>query len=82
MHVTMGLFEVNETIIQKSMVVQLHILLDRFGLLHLIIAFVKYEGMILFALVIVLHSIFNYEPLNIFRVYEGTCSGHVMSKVC
>jgi hypothetical protein len=29
-----------------------------------------------------LHSIIDYEPLNIYRVYEGTCSGHVISKAC
>jgi hypothetical protein len=40
MHVNVGLFEVNETI-QQYMVVQLQVLLDRFGLLHRVIAFVK-----------------------------------------
>jgi hypothetical protein len=29
-----------------------------------------------------MHSIIDYEPLKIFRVYEGTCFGHVMSKAC
>jgi len=44
MHVIVGLFEMNETIGQ-SKVVQLQFLLDKFGLLHQIIAFVKDEGM-------------------------------------
>jgi hypothetical protein len=61
MHVTMGLFEMNE-IIGQSMVVQLQILLDRFGLLHWIIAFVKDEGMNLSTVAPILHSIIDYEP--------------------
>jgi hypothetical protein len=28
----------------------------------------------------VLHSIIDCESLNIHKVYEGTCFGHVMSK--
>jgi hypothetical protein len=40
MHVTMQLFEVNETI-RQSMVTQLQYLLEKFGLLHQVIAFVK-----------------------------------------
>jgi len=43
MHVTMGLFEVHETS-GKSMAVQLESLLSKFGLMHQMIAFVKYEG--------------------------------------
>jgi RPA family protein len=31
---------------------------------------------------ITLHSIIDYEPLNILKVYEGTCFVHVMSKAC
>jgi hypothetical protein len=33
-------------------------------------------------MVVVLHSIIDYEPLRILKVYEGTCFGHVMSKAC
>jgi hypothetical protein len=62
------------------MVVQLQILLDIFGILHRVIAFVKEEGTNLSTLVTILHSIINCEPLKIHRVYEGTCFGHVMSK--
>jgi hypothetical protein len=29
-----------------------------------------------------LHFIINCEPLKIFKVYEGTCFGHVMFKTC
>jgi hypothetical protein len=43
MHVTMDLFEMNETSGQ-SMVTQLESLLSKFGLMHHVIAFVKDEG--------------------------------------
>jgi hypothetical protein len=29
-----------------------------------------------------LHSIIDCEPMKFFRVYEGTCFGHVMSSAC
>jgi hypothetical protein len=64
------------------MVIQLQVLLDIFSLLHRVIAFVKYEGTNLSAMATTLHSIIDCEPLNILRVYEGTCLGHVMSKAC
>ncbi len=57
-------------------------LLDIFGLLHQVIAFVKYEGTNLFVMATTMHSIIDYEPLKIFKVYEGTCFGHLMSKAC
>jgi hypothetical protein len=63
------------------MVVQLQVLLARFILLHQVITFIKYEGTNLSVMVVVL-PIIDYEPLNILRVYEGTCFGHVMSKAC
>ncbi len=81
MHIIMGLFEVNETT-KQSMAVQLQVLLDKFGLLHQVIAFVKDESINVFTMVIALHSIIDCEPLNILRVYEGTYFGHVMSKAC
>jgi hypothetical protein len=64
------------------MVVQLQVLLDRLNLLHQVITFVKDEGINLSAMAAVLHYIINYGPLNIHKVYEGTCFGHVMSKAC
>jgi hypothetical protein len=33
-------------------------------------------------MVTTMHSIIDYEPLKILRVYEGTYFGHVMSKGC
>jgi len=45
------------------------------------IAFVKYESGKLTLWVIILHSIFDYEPLKTLRIYEGIlgiwCSKHV-----
>ncbi len=55
-------------------------MLEKFGLLHWAIIFVQDEGTNLVAMVATLHSIFDCEPMKIFRVYEGTCFGHVMSK--
>jgi hypothetical protein len=81
MYVIVGLFEVNETT-KQFMVIQLQVLLDRIGLLHQVIAFVKDEGINLSTMVVAMHSIIDYEPLKILRVYEGTCFGHVMSKAC
>jgi len=43
MHVTVDLFEVNETSGQ-SMAIQFESLLSKFELMHRVIAFVKYEG--------------------------------------
>jgi hypothetical protein len=62
------------------MTIQLQVLLDRFGLLHRVIAFVKDEGTNLFGMANALHSIIDCEALKILRVYEGTCFGHVMPK--
>jgi hypothetical protein len=78
MHIIVGLFEVNETT-RQLMATQLQVLLDIFGILHRVIAFVK--GINLFVMATSLHSIIDCEPLKILRVYEVTCFEHVMSKV-
>jgi hypothetical protein len=54
--------------------------LKRFGLLHHVFAFVKDDDTNLMTMLIILHSIIDCEPLKIFKVYEGTCFGHVMLK--
>jgi hypothetical protein len=46
------------------------------------IAFVKDEGTNLVTMATTLHSIIDCEPMKIFRVYEGTCFGHVMFNAC
>ncbi len=81
MHVTMGLFEVHETS-RQSMAIQLQSLLEQYGLLHQVIAFVKDEGSNLIVMATTLHLIVDCEPLKLFKVYKGTSFGHIMSKAC
>ncbi len=81
MHVTVGLFEVHKNS-QQSMTIQLQSLLEKCGLLHIIIAFVKDESNNLTTMATTLQSIVECEPLKLVKVYEGTCFGHVMSKAC
>ncbi len=57
-------------------------MLDKSDLLHWVITFVKDESTNLFVMLAILHSLIDYEPLKILRVYEGTYFGHVMSKAC
>ncbi len=33
-------------------------------------------------MVAILQSIVDYEPLKLLMVFEGTCFGHVMFKMC
>jgi hypothetical protein len=54
--------------------------LEKFGLVHRVIAFVKDENINLAMMVTFIQFIINYEPLKILKVYEGTCFGHVMYK--
>jgi len=62
------------------MAIQLQYLLEKFGLLHWVLAFVKYEGTSLIAMATTLYSIIDCELLNILKVYEGICFGHVVFK--
>jgi hypothetical protein len=57
-------------------------LLEKFGLIHCVIAFVKDENSNLASMAITLHSIVDCELLNLPHAYEGTCFGHVLSKAC
>ncbi len=75
MHVTMGLFEVDETI-GKSMVVCFKSLLSKFGLMHHVIAFVKDERNNLNTMATTLCFIIICQPLKFNHVYEGTYFGH------
>jgi len=47
-----------------------------------VITFVKDKGNNLSIVVVALLSIIDCEPFKFLWVYEGTCFGHVMSKVC
>ncbi len=62
------------------MVIQFQYLLEKFGLLHWVLAFVKYEGTSLIVMATTLYSIIDCELLNILKAYEGTCFGHVVFK--
>ncbi len=57
-------------------------LLEKFGLIHQVLAFVKDDDSNLVSMAIIVHSIIDCELLNLFQVYEGTCFGHVLSKTC
>jgi hypothetical protein len=72
MHGTIGVFEVPETT-GNSMTFQLQTLLENFGLIHHVIAFVKDECNNLGSIVTTLRSFINFELLKLLWVYEGTC---------
>jgi len=57
-------------------------LFEKFGLIDRVFASVKDEGSNLASMAIALHSIVDYELLNLPQVYEVTCFGHVFSKTC
>jgi hypothetical protein len=57
-------------------------LLEKFGLIHQILVFVKDDDNNLSSMAPTLHSIIDCELLNLFHVYEGTCFGHVLFKTC
>jgi hypothetical protein len=80
MHVSMGLFERNETSVH-NMAIQFESLLSKFGLIHHVITFVKDKGNNLTTMTIALCFIIDYEPLKLIKVYEGTCLEHAMFKV-
>jgi hypothetical protein len=60
-HVIVGLFEVNKTT-RRFIDVQFQSLLEKFGLLHWVIAFVKDEGTNMMIMKTTLHSIIDCEP--------------------
>ncbi len=64
------------------MALQLQGLLEKFGLIHCVLTFVKDEGKNLGSMAMALQSIVDCKLLKISWVYKGTCFGHVMSKVC
>jgi hypothetical protein len=72
----------HETNGSSVMALQLQSLLENFGLIHQVIIFVKDEGNNLGIIATTLHSIIDCELLKLLQVYEGTCFGHVVFKVC
>ncbi len=79
-HVIVGVFEV-KNIIVTSMANQVKILLNSFGLLDKIIAYVKDEGSNLNTLINALKSVVSYSPFQLPTPFMGSCFGYVMSKV-
>jgi hypothetical protein len=77
-HVTMGLFEMHETI-GSAMALQFQTLLEKNGLIHCVIVVVKNEGNKIETMVVALQSIIDYEPFKIFQVYESNYFRHVMA---
>ncbi len=80
-HVSIGLFEVHETI-GLSMVGKLHSLFEKYDLIHCMIIFVKDEGINLMFMATTMCSIIDCHYLKLQRVYEGMCLGHIMFKAC
>jgi hypothetical protein len=80
-HVIVGIFEVHNTTCApwKNHV---KVLLDFFGLLDKIIAYVKDEGSNLSTLTLALTHVVTCSPLQSTSSFVGSCFGHAMSKVC
>jgi len=64
MNVNVGMFEVNETT-NSCTTSQLQSLFEKFGLIHQVLAFVKYEGSNLASTTTTRHSIIDCELLNL-----------------
>jgi hypothetical protein len=64
------------------MTLQLQGLLEKIGLIHCVLTFVKDEGGNLGSMAMTLQSIINCKLIKILEVYEGICFGHVTSKTC
>ncbi len=75
------LFEVTK-IIKQVLAKNLIKLLDAYGLRNKIITYVKDEGSNLNTLTNALKSIIKCETLGLEESFQGTCFGHVFSKVC
>ncbi len=80
-HVTIGLFEANETIGQ-AMARNLTELLNKYDLRKKNVAYVKDEGANLNARKIILKFVVNCEVLGMEENFQGTFFGHAFSKAC
>ncbi len=65
-----------------SMARSLTKLLNKYGLMKKIIAYVKDEGSNINAMSITLKVVVNYDSLGLEKSFQGTCFGHVFSKAC
>jgi hypothetical protein len=78
---TLSLFETAK-ITGQALARNLIELLDAYGLKNKIIAYVKDEGSNLNTLTNTLKSVVKCETLGLEESFQGTCFGHVFSKVC
>ena len=79
MHVTVGLFEANDTT-GAAFAVQLQLLLENFDLTKKVICYVKDEGTNLGTMTQALKIIVSCDMLGQTVPFEGACFGHAMSK--
>ncbi len=79
-HVISGIFEVSNTS-SATMANQLRTLLDSFGLLTTVIAYVKFERWNLNTLTSILIFVFSCYSLQLAFPFVNLCFGHAMSKV-
>jgi hypothetical protein len=78
-HMTIGLFEANEST-RQVMEKKLIEFLSQYDLRKKIIEYVKDEGANLNAMTIALKFVVNYEVFGLEENFEGTCFGHAFSK--
>jgi hypothetical protein len=78
-HVTIGLFEANDTM-GVELARQLKTMLKKFGLTSKVLCYVKDKGTNLANMTIILNFVISCEALNLLVPFDGACFGHVMSK--
>ncbi len=78
---TMGIFEMHN-ITNASMANQVKVLLDSFGLLDKVVAYVEAKGLNLFALTTTLTIVVSCLPFQLQCPFVKSCFCHVMSKAC
>jgi hypothetical protein len=77
----MGIFEM-QNITNASMANQVKVLLDWFGLLDKVVAYVEAKGFNLFALTITLTIVVSCLPFQLPCPFVKSCFCHIMPKAC
>jgi hypothetical protein len=80
-HITIGLFEANETT-RQAMARNLIKLLNQYDLRKKIVAYVKDEGTNLNAMTRALKFVVNCEVLGLEKGFQGTSFSHAFFKAC
>jgi hypothetical protein len=73
-HIIIDLFETLAIFLQN--------LLQKYGLIKLILVYVKDEASSSNTIIDTLKSMVNCESLVVAKSFQGTCFGHAFSKVC